>query len=61
MCGTNRAHIASIRNTPRERAASTSSRASAASIVNGFSTSVARPASIASRAASWCNGWIGET
>ena len=53
MCGRKRVHIASMRNVPRARAASTSDRASAASIVNGFSTSTALPASIASIAASW--------
>ena len=61
MCGTNRAHIASIRKTPRARAAATSDRASSASMVNGFSSSTALPASIASIAASWWVGWMVET
>ena len=50
MCGTKRAHIASIRNSPRSRASATSSSASAAFIVNGFSTRTCLPARSASSA-----------
>ena len=53
MCGRNRAHIASMRKTPRDRAASMSDTASRAFRVNGFSTSTAFPALIADIAASW--------
>ena len=56
-----RAHIASMTKTPFARAASTTTRASAASMVNGFSTSTALPASIASSAASRWPGWTVET
>ncbi len=61
MCGRKRDHIASMRNTPLLRAAATSDSASAAVMVNGFSTSTAFPASMASSAASWWVGWIVET
>ena len=57
MCGRKRAHIASIRNSPRARASATSSSASAAFIVNGFSTSACLPARSASSASRWCIGW----
>ena len=47
--------------TPAERAASTISAASAASIANGFSHSTALPARSASRVASRWHGCGGET
>ena len=56
MWGRKRVHIASMRNVPRDRAADTSDSASPASSVNGFSTSTALPASIASVAAETCIG-----
>ncbi len=56
MCGRKRVHIASIRNSPRARASATSASASAAFIVNGFSTSTCLPARSASSASSWCSG-----
>ena len=56
MCGRKRAHIASIRNSPRDRASATSSSASAAFIVNGFSTSAGLPARSASIPSRWCIG-----
>ena len=56
MCGRKRAHIASMRNRPDERASATSSSASPASIVNGFSTSAGLPARSASSVSSWCIG-----
>ena len=56
MCGRKRVHIASIRNSPLARATATSSRASAAFIVNAFSTSTGLPAPSASRVFAWCIG-----
>ena len=56
MCGSQRAHIASIRKTPCDRAASINDDASFAVMVNGFSTSTALPALMADNAASWWPG-----
>ena len=50
VCGRNRVHIASMAGTPALRAASTTSAASAAFLVKGFSTSTGLPAAMASRA-----------
>ena len=61
MCGRKRAHIASIANSPRSRAVATISSASAAFIVNGFSTSTGLPARSASIASGWCIGCGVET
>lgn len=54
MCGRKRVHIASMQNTPRSRASWTTSRASAAEIVNGFSQSTALPASSTRRMFAAC-------
>ena len=56
-CGRNRVHIASMANSPCSLATRTISRASAAFIVNGFSTSTCLPARSARIALSWCIGW----
>jgi len=48
--------MASIANSPVSLATATMSRASAAFIVNGFSTSTGLPARSASTALSWCIG-----
>ena len=56
MCGRNRVHIASMANSPCCLATATTSRASAAFIVNGFSTSTCLPARRARIALSWCIG-----
>ena len=55
MCGRNRVHIASITKTPRSRAAANTCSASVTLRVNAFSTSTCLPASMASRAWSWCS------
>ena len=50
----NRDHIASMQKTPRDRARSATSRASAALVANGFSQSTGLPAS---RASIMCSRW----
>ena len=52
MCGRNRAHMASMTNSPRECAAARISSVSRALTVKGFSTRTGLPASRASIAAS---------
>ncbi len=58
IAGLNRIHIASMRKTPRSRARPTSSSASAAFIVNAFSSSTGVPCSSARRARSAWLSWV---